>query len=180
MDAEGIRQAIEQVGAYLVEHPEEGRGRDRPATAVMEDGLRCRVEDADGATVVTDMSTKLGGGGTAPSPGWLARAALASCDATAIAIRAAEVGLPLERIEVSVESESDMRGILAGADDDVPAGPSVYRSRIRLAPGPGVSAEQLRDIVEWAERRSAVGDALRRAIPIETEIEVTDAQTIAS
>jgi uncharacterized OsmC-like protein len=82
------------------------------------------------------MPTGVGGGSSAPSPGWLARAALASCDATVIAMRAAELGIPLQGLEVTVDSESDDRGLL-GMDDAVPAGPLSSRILVRIvAEGP--------------------------------------------
>ena len=34
------------------------------------------------------------------------------------------------------------------------------------------SESDLRDIVEWAEAHSPVGDALRRAVPSRTEVEI--------
>jgi uncharacterized OsmC-like protein len=95
---------------YLSQHPSECSYTDSAATAVVEKGLRCRVERPDGAVLVTDMPTAVGGDGTAPSAGWVARAALASCDATVVAMRAAELGIRLQRIEVTVDSESDDRG----------------------------------------------------------------------
>jgi uncharacterized OsmC-like protein len=58
------------------------------------------------------MSTGVGGAATAPSPGWLLRASHVACDATLIAMRAAEEGVELSRLEVAVDSESDDRGIL--------------------------------------------------------------------
>jgi len=60
----------------------------------------------------------MGGGGTAPNPGWLMRAALASCNATGIATQAAKAGIPLTRLEVSVSSETDGRGVL-GLDERI-------------------------------------------------------------
>jgi OsmC-like protein len=64
------------------------------------------------------MSRTVGGGATAPTPGWLLRAALASCDATAIAMDAARELVELTDLTVTVESESDFRGVL-GVDDSV-------------------------------------------------------------
>ncbi len=43
---------------------------DRAAVAVIESGLRCRVEDPEGAVIFTDMPVAVGGGNTAPTPGW--------------------------------------------------------------------------------------------------------------
>jgi len=77
MASDNIRESIEKAKQYLSEHPDEARYTDQAATAVIEDGLRCRVEHTEGAIVITDMPTGVGGGSSAPSPGWLARAALA-------------------------------------------------------------------------------------------------------
>ena len=115
------------------------------------------------------MPPGVGGGGAAPSPGWLMRAALANCDATLIAMRAAQMGIVLSALEVIVDSESDDRGLL-GMDDSVPAGPLSMRTRIRIA-AEGVSDKDLREIIEWAEKHSPVADAIRRAVPMSTEVE---------
>src|SRR5436190_5393177 len=85
---ESIRSAIETASAHLAEHPEAAVSTDAAATAVREDGLRFRVEGPKGA-VTTDMAGSVGGGASAPTPAWLMRAALASCDATLIAMEAA-------------------------------------------------------------------------------------------
>ena len=166
-----IRESIENARTYLSEHPTEARYTDQPATAVIERGLRCRVEGADDALVVTDMPTGVGGEASAATPGWVARAAQASCDATLIAMRAAELGITLQRLEVTVDSESDDRGLL-GMDETTPAGPLSSRIRVRIA-AEGVDPEQLRELVEWADRHSPVSDGVRRAVP--TTVEVSSA-----
>jgi uncharacterized OsmC-like protein len=136
---------------------------------VIEHGLRCRVEGSEGALVVTDMPAGVGGEASAPSPGWLARAAHASCDATVIAMRAAEQGIALQKLEVTVDSESDDRGLL-GMDAATPAGPLSSRIRVSIA-AEGVAPERLRELVEWADRQSPVSDAIRRAVPTTVEVE---------
>jgi uncharacterized OsmC-like protein len=168
MERDEIRDAIGSLVAYLGDHPEKWRHADPPATATIVEGLRCRASGPDGATIVTDMPRAVGGGNSAPRPGWYMRAALATCDATVIAMRAAQLGIALDRLEVTVASESDPRG-LVGMDDAVDAGPLGVRVRVAIAAA-GASAEELRAIVEWAERHSPVGDALRRAVPVEVEV----------
>ncbi len=163
---ESIRSALETTAGYLAEHPEAGAGADPPATAVRVDGLRFRVTGPSGE-VSTDMATALGGGGSAPSPGWLMRAALASCDATIIAIEAARAGIELSDLSVTVESVSDSRGVL-GVGDPVPPGPLEVRVRIELAGD--ATEDQLRALVERAESRSAVGDAIAREVAVTTEV----------
>ena len=117
-----ISRSIEVARHHLAAHPEAARYTDFAASAVVEDGLRCRVDGARGETIYTDMTAAVGGGSSAPSPGWLTRAGHASCEATLISMRAAELGIRLQRVEVLVDSESDARGILA-VDDEVPPGP---------------------------------------------------------
>jgi uncharacterized OsmC-like protein len=147
----------------------EATGTDPAAVATLDAGLRFRVEGPNGS-VATDMATAMGGGGTANSPGWLMRAALAACDASSIAMEATREGVELNALEVTVESESDARGML-GEDDSVPPGPAIVRTRIVLA-ADGAGADELRAIVERALGRSPVKDALERAVESTTEVVV--------
>ena len=75
-------------------------------------GCACRSPPPMVARSRPTWSTGVGGGGPAPSPGWLLRAANASCIATLIAMRAAELGARLDGLEVVVDSESDDAGLL--------------------------------------------------------------------
>jgi uncharacterized OsmC-like protein len=162
-----ISTAMEQASGVLAEHPEKARGSDSAATAVREDGLRFRV-DGPWESLTSDMAESVGGGASAPTPGWLLRAALAACDATLVAMEAARDGIELTDLEVSVESESDFRGVL-GVDPSVNAGPLSMRVAIRLGAA-GATEDQLRAIVDRAESHSPVRDALLREIPMTTEI----------
>lgn len=139
----------------------------------MEEGLRCRVEVPDGSSIVTDMPTGIGGGGSAPSPGRLFRAALASCDATLLALRAAQIGLTLSTLEVTVEGDPDDTGMLGflGIDECIPPGEHGIRIRFRLG-AEDVTPEQLHEPVAWVEAHSPVGDSVRRAIPSKVEVEI--------
>jgi uncharacterized OsmC-like protein len=163
-----IRESILNVRTALASKADAGPAPDRPAIAVMEEGLRCRAEGGDGWAVVTDMPAAVGGGGAAPTPGWLIRAALAACAATTIAMRAAELEIALTRLEVTAESETDMRGLL-DVGNGVDPGPAGALLRVRLA-ADGADEQQLDELVEWADSHSPVGDCVRRAIPVELEI----------
>ena len=164
---ESIRSAIEGTSRHLAEHAEAALAADAAAKAVREDGLRFRVEGPNGE-VTTDMARAVGGGASAPTPGWLLRAALASCDATLVAMEAARDGVELTALEVTVESEFDFRGIL-GVDDPVHPGPLAVRVRIHLAAG-NATEDQLRELARRAESRSPVRSAVARAVPMTTEI----------
>jgi organic hydroperoxide reductase OsmC/OhrA len=168
MSNAAIRDAVGAAITYLSQHPNEARYTDSEATAVIEDALGATVTGPDGARVRTDMPTSVGGGGSAPSPGWLLRAAQASCLATLIAMRAAQQGLAPGRIEVTVDSESDDRGIL-GIDDSVPAGPLSSRAIVRVEHA-GPDQDRFDAVVRWADIHCPVQDAVRRAVPCRVEI----------
>lgn len=168
-----LGDAIRSATEYLSAHPEEARYTDSEATAALQEGLRVVVRDPAGRTIETDMSKGIGGTDTAPSPGWLFRAALASCDATLIAMRAAMLGIELEGVEVSIDSESNDHGIL-GIDESVPAGPLSVRTHVSVA-ARNTSDQEIRDLVEWAAAHCPVCDALKRAVPVSVEV-VANAQ----
>ena len=164
---ERIRTALEGAIAYLTEHPDEATAMDSIATATVDEGLKVRIEGPDGVTLATDMVPSVGGEGSAPSPGWLLRAALASCVATLIAMRAAQRGVELAVVEVSVDSESDDRGIL-GIDPDVPSGPLSVRISARATTVDGAPADE---VVSWAVEHCPVYDAIRRAVPVSISVD---------
>jgi len=128
---DGIRSAIEGAGAYLAEHPDEARYTDSLATARVDDGLRIQVVGPNGETLATDMPAAVGGSGSAPSPGWFLRAAVAACVTSLAVMRAAQLGMDGFTCEVEVDSESDDRGIL-GLDASVPGGPLSMRIGFRM------------------------------------------------
>jgi uncharacterized OsmC-like protein len=166
-----IREAVESAGDYLTQHPDEARYRDSPARARLVDGLVVEVEGADGARLRTDMPRGIGGTGSAPSPGWLLRAAVASCVASLVAIRAAAIRVPLGGIEVEVDSESDDRGIL-GLDDAIPAGPLNARIVISVH-APARSRADLQDLARWAVDHCPVSEMLGRVVPVEVDIQLS-------
>ena len=96
--------------------------------------------------IITDMPKTVGGGGTAPTPGWFMQAALATCNATGIAMKAAREGIKLTTLEVSIDTESDTRGIF-GIDESITAGPLNMKTRVRIG-AVGVSGEKLNEIVK--------------------------------
>jgi uncharacterized OsmC-like protein len=166
-EMDSIRSAMEKASGQLREHPDAAAGTDAEATAVREKGLRFRVDGPSGV-VTTDMSKSVGGSASAPTPAWLLRAALASCDATLVAMEAARDGVELTDLTVSVESDSDFRGVL-GVDDSVNPGPLAVRVRIKLA-ATDATDDQLRAIVRRAESHSPVRDAIVREVSTSTEI----------
>ena len=168
MSGASIKQAIGAATEYQTAHPDDAKATDSAATATIVDGLVIRVTGPNGESLTTDMVPSVGGTASAPSPGWLLRAAEASCMATLIAMRAATLDITLDTLEVTVDSVSDDRGIL-GIDDSVPSGPLTGRVAIRLGAA-GVDGATLEEVAHWGVEHCPVCDALERSVPITTEV----------
>jgi uncharacterized OsmC-like protein len=169
-ESQRIGPAIKGAVEYLTKHPDEARYTDSEAVASLDKGLRVIVKDPAGRVVETDMPRGVGGEDTAPSAGWLFRAALAACDTTLIAMRAAMLGVELTDAQVTIDSESNDFGIL-GIDDSIPAGPLSVRTRVRVS-ARDTDEQTLRDLVEWAMVHCPVCDVTKRAVPVTIDIEL--------
>src|SRR3954463_13035710 len=135
MSLESVAVAVRRAKSVYARKPGLAFHGDAPATAAWQGGLRCVSRHANGARLVTDMPTEVGGTGDQVTPGWLFRAGLASCAATTFAAHAADEGIELTRLEIRVESQSDSRGFLGVPAEDgtrVYAGPSGLRMHVDI------------------------------------------------
>jgi uncharacterized OsmC-like protein len=169
MGNSGVREAIERLSAAVGADPAKARAKNVPATARLTEGLKFEVSGPNKERVVTDMPPPMGGGASAPTPAWFLRAGMASCTATTIAMRAAKQGIALTALEVTVESDSDLRGLL-GLDDNVSAGLNPMRTKVRI--GGEADPQALRALVEWADAHSPVGCTVKNAAACSLDIEV--------
>ena len=170
MSGAAIRSAIDGLADAIAADPAKARAKTAPATARLVEGLKCDVTGPRGERVITDMPPAMGGAASAPNPGWYLRGAMASCTATVIAMRAAKLGIALDSLEVTVESDADHRGIL-GLDDRISAGQSALRMIVKVAGK--ADARTLRELVAWGEAHSPVGCTVKDGPPCSLEIEVT-------
>ena len=164
-----VREAIERISAAIAADVTKARAKNVPATARLIEGLKCEVSGPSGQRMVTDMARALGGDASAPNPGWVLRCAWASCTASVIAMRAARLGVALETLEVTVDSDSDLRGIL-GLDENVGAGQQAVRTTVRIRGS--ADAQTLREIASWGEAHSPVGCTVQNTPACSLDIEV--------
>lgn len=144
--------------------PERARVTVRVATH-LGDGMRCRTV-ARGHEVEADEPRSIGGSDAAQSPVELLLTSLATCQAVTYRLWADELGIPVERIEVEVEGDIDLRGFLGVAD--VPAGYEGVRVLVRLA---GPAPERHRELADAVDRHCPVADALTRPVPVTRALE---------
>jgi uncharacterized OsmC-like protein len=170
MSIASINAALGSISEAITANPEKARAKAAPATARLVEGLRLEVTGPKGETMHTDMPPAMGGNASAPNPGWFLRGAVASCTATVIAQRAARLGVALKLLEVTVESDSDHRGIL-GLDDQVSAGFSAMRVKVRIG-ADGADPSQLRGLAEWGDAHSPVACTVRTPPVVSLDVEI--------
>ncbi|MCC7103555.1 MAG: OsmC family protein [Chloroflexi bacterium] len=111
----------------------------------------------------------VGGAGTGACSGDLLLGALAACAQITCQMVAAAMGVPTERIEVSVEGDLDLRGTL-GIAKDVPVGFESIRTRFTID-APDASPEQLAALREKTEQYCVVMQTLTTPPPIDVSWE---------
>jgi uncharacterized OsmC-like protein len=163
-----IKESLESAIAYLTDHPDEARYTDSVATATLSDDLRVTVEGSHG-TMITDMPKGVGGLAEGASPGWLLRAAVASCVTTVIGMEAASAEIALSELVVEVDSESDDRGIL-GMAADAPVGPISMSVRVRIAGD--ADASLLEEVARRGAAHCPVCDAVKRTVPVLVDVAI--------
>jgi uncharacterized OsmC-like protein len=174
MTTQDIAAAIKRVESVLHKRPQAGLQDDAPATSRWEGNTRVLSRHPSGLHVVTDMPTELGGTGDQVTPGWLLRAAQASCATTCIVMAAATQGIALRSLEVVACSRSDARGLLGIADiggTPVPAGPTAVELRVSIC-APGVSDARLQALVKESGLCSPVSCAMESPVPVTLHIDV--------
>lgn len=168
---ERIKTAFDRNGRAIELRPGVGQKTAVSKTRVT-GGLR--VETSEGRwTLVSDASEKSGGGGEAADPGFVVRAALGNCLAMGYVTWAAYLGVPIESVEIEMHADFDVRG-QHGADG-IPPGFSEIRYCVRIESG--ASEDDVRRVVEQADRASMVGDVFRRAHTLVRELKIVKPTT---
>jgi uncharacterized OsmC-like protein len=135
-------------------------------TTELEEGMLCQTT-ARGHSVACDEPRSLGGTDSAQSPLELFLTSLATCQAITYRIWAAELGIALDRVEVEVVGDIDLRGLL-GMDGVEPAGYEKVTLRVSLdGPEP---RERYDELAAAVDRHCPVLDAIARPTPIEREL----------
>jgi uncharacterized OsmC-like protein len=128
--------------------------------------IACSV-DIGRAIYQAEAHRGVGGAGTGACSGDLLLGALAACAQITCQMVAAAMGIPTERIEVTVEGDLDLRGTL-GISKDVPVGFESIHLRFEVV-APKATPEQLRALQEKTEQYCVVMQTLRQPPSLETK-----------
>lgn len=125
------------------------------------------VKVGSGHHFAVDEPEALGGGNTAANPVEYALASLGSCQAISYRVWAAELGVELDKVEVEIEGDIDLRGFF-GLDETVRPGFNAIRMRVRLmGPEPAARYEKLAAAVD---AHCPVLDLFRNPVLVEREL----------
>jgi uncharacterized OsmC-like protein len=109
----------------------------------------------------------VGGAGTGACSGDMLLGALSACAQITCQMVAAAMGVPVEKIEVTVEGDLDLRGTL-GISKEVPVGFESIRTRFEIL-APKATPEQLRALREKTEQYCVVMQTLTQPPKMQAE-----------
>ena len=127
--------------------------------------IACSV-DIGRAVYQAEAHQGVGGAGAGACSGDLLLGALAACAQITCQMVAAAIGIPTERIEVTVEGQLDLRGTL-GISKDVPVGFESILLHFDIA-APRATPEQLRGLQEKTEQYCVVMQTLAHPPKLES------------
>jgi uncharacterized OsmC-like protein len=128
--------------------------------------ISCSV-DIGRALYNAEAHQGVGGPGSGACSGEMLLGALAACAQITCQMVAAAMGIPTQKIEVTVEGNMDLRGTL-GMSKDVPVGFESIRMHFDVAAS-GATPEQLRGLREKTEQYCVVMQTLLRPPKVESE-----------
>ena len=109
----------------------------------------------------------VGGNGDVPCSGDLLLAALAACQETTLRMVAANMGIDLEELEVSVEADWDPRGTLA-MGKEFPIGITAIRAHAQVVVRGDEREERAARLLRSAERYCVILQTLQEGVPVES------------
>lgn len=165
-DPKRIKEAFERNKKALELRPSVGKSTASTKIRVR-NGTTCEIT-ASGKKLICDVGTDAGGSDAGPGPGILERGALGSCLAIGYATWAAYLDIPIDSIEIDIESDFDARGQFGIGEDP----PGFKELRYTVSIESPASKEDIRELIEKADAHSPVLDDFSRPIPIKREINI--------
>ena len=161
-----IKEKFERNAKVVKLRPE--RGRYTSVTKVrLRDGLTCDIEDGSWK-LVADMGRGSGGEEAGPTPGAYGRAALGSCLAIATAQWAAVMDVPIDGVEIEVQSDADAAGAYGVAD--VP--PGYTQARCIVTVRSSAPEHEVMKVLDVATERCLIWDVFARAVDVRREVRI--------
>ena len=167
-DSKMIKEALDRAEQTLKLRPERGQRVYRNVAHITE-GTLCQVEEA-GRALVVDVGKALGGKDRGPNPSMILRTAMSSCVAIGIQQWAARAEIPIDHVEVAVETDVDARGQLGMSDHITPGFAEV---RLEISITSSASEVEISELVAVSLKYSPLMDVFARAQRVSQRTVVT-------
>lgn len=143
------------------------------ANSDLDDPLHCAIAPESVNDVVwrSGAHPAVGGSGDVPCSADLLLGALAACQETTLRMVAANLGIELESLEVTVTGDWDPRGTLA-MGKEFPIGLTGIRSTTSVAIKGDVDGDRAERFLRSAEKYCVVLNTLRNGVPVESSFSI--------
>jgi uncharacterized OsmC-like protein len=169
-----VGQETARARAIFERRPSAAQAAKAATARVLAEGWQTEVQ-MGAHRLLVDQPEALGGAETGPSPGDLIRAALAACLAQEYAMQAPRFDVVLHGIEVTVETEIDLRPAW-GIETGNPPGFSAMRYSATLTTD--AVPERVQALVDYVDGRSPSLDDLRRTLDVRGGLTITPVSTL--
>lgn len=173
--SEALRELIVATQTKFKANPQAAQVTFRSESS-LQDGLRSQVT-LRGHSLTVDEPEELGGTDSGPNPVELILAALGSCQEITYRAYATALGIPLEKVSVTLDGDIDLRGFF-GVDDSVRPGYGAIKGTVALIST--ASEAELHKLRDAVNAHCPVLDMLTRPVPVSLELELRAPEAAAA
>ncbi len=174
-DGDTIKTAIERTKKALTLKPSLGKGTGT-SKARITNGLTCEIQEGNWK-FTADMPQSVGGNNLGPTPGVYGRAALGSCLAIGYMMKAAELNIPIQHLEVEVQADYDDGALFGTAEKNIPPGYLELRYSINIESD--TPREKIMEMLNDGDVHSPYLDIFSRAQKLIRKVNIVSSKTIA-
>ena len=174
-ESEKIKRAVERTKKALQLRPALGKGTGVSKISIT-NGLTCEIQEGEWK-FKADMPEPAGGANSAPTPGVYGRAALGSCLAIGYMMKAAEMNISIEKLEVEVQADYDDGALFGTAEKNIPPGYLEIRYSVNIESDD--PPEKITEMLNNADAHSPYLDVFSHAQNCVRKVNIISAKTIA-
>lgn len=157
-DPKEMKSTIERTKKALVLKPVLGQGTGHSRVRII-NGLHCVIEEGPWK-FEADMPKGAGGSNLAPTPGVYGRGALGACLAMGYMMKAAELEVAIQTLEVEVEADFDDGALFGTVDKNIPPGYLEVRYKVNIVSE--APEEIIMQVIDEGDKHSPYLDVFSR------------------
>jgi uncharacterized OsmC-like protein len=173
-DISKIKIAVERTKKALALKPALGKGTGS-SKARITNGLTCEIQEGTWK-FIADMPESVGGNSKGPTPGVYGRAALGSCLAIGYIMKASEMNIVINHLEVEILADYDDGALFGTAEVNTPPGYLAVRYCVHVESD--ASEAKIMQILDEADAHSPYLDVFSRAQKCSRKVNIVSSKTI--